>query len=110
MPLGNGNGDSSRFDEDVVKPGVTVAIIMERIHANEKERERDREERQRDREALDSRLQKLEEKIDQALAERNMAIGAYAFITRAAGVLMVLVPGLAWLYEHGFFGWMRPPR
>lgn len=108
MPLGN--GDSSHFDEDIVKPAVTVAIIMERIHAGEKEREREREERQRDREALDERLQKLEDKIDQALAERNMAIGAYAFITRAAGVLMVLVPGFAWLYDHGFLSWMRPPR
>lgn len=88
----------------IESPCVSAAILMARIEADERMSEAQRE-------TLCERLDKLEEKIDQALAERNMALGAVQIMTRIGGALMVAVPGLAWAYDHGLFDSLRhPPR
>lgn len=84
----------------IESPCVTAAVLVERLTSAEKLAERQREE-------LDERLDKLEAKIDQALAERNMAIGAANFMARAGGFLMVAIPGLAWAWDHGIFDSFR---
>lgn len=85
-------------------PCITAAVLLERLAANERLRELERCE-------LDERLDKLESKIDQALAERNMAIGVATFLARIGGLLMVAIPIIGWAYDRGFFDSLRnhPP-
>jgi hypothetical protein len=92
-------------------PCPQLVVLHERVANYDRERLKDIEHLSDKLEKIDKRFDEQNimiiaqsEKIDKALEERNMVMGALWFVTRAIAAVAVTIPGVAWLWDHGFIG------